>query len=106
MLAQAQTAGMIKWGARHCSPSDPTVAVDYVAFAASVNVTGYTSLAGIGYDDTVVQVIAGNLPPPANPLASYIAVLSAIATLGGCLTEHAGEGTCGWINPNPGKIYP
>ena len=40
---------------------------------------------------------------PANPKTSYIAVLSAIATLAK-LTEPVWVGTCGWINPNSCKI--
>ncbi|HIE31945.1 MAG TPA: aspartate dehydrogenase [Methanosarcinales archaeon] len=86
------------------------------AFPANVNVAGTLSLAGIGYEDTVVRVIADpgitrnvhqievrgefgvltvrteNLPSPVNPKTSYIAVLSAIATLGK-LTEPVWVGT-------------
>ena len=86
------------------------------AFPANVNVAGTLSLAGIGYEDTVVRVIADpgiarnvhqievkgefgalvvrteNLPSPANPKTSYIAVLSAIATLRK-LTEPVWVGT-------------
>ena len=74
-------------------------------FPANVNVAGTLSLAGIGYDDTTVRVICDpditrniheievrgefgrftvrmeNLPSPDNPKTSYIAALSAIATL-------------------------
>ena len=86
------------------------------AFPANVNVAGTLSLAGIGYENTVVRVIADpgitrnihqievkgefgvltvrteNLPSPANPKTSYIAVLSAIATLKK-LTEPVWVGT-------------
>ena len=75
------------------------------AFPANVNVAGTLSLAGIGYDATTVRVIADpgisrnvhqievrggfgvlnvrveNLPSPENSMTSYLAVLSAIATL-------------------------
>ena len=86
------------------------------AFPANVNVAGTISLAGIGYEDTVVRIIADpgttrnvheievkgefgvltvkneNLPSPMNPKTSYIAVLSAIATLKK-LTEPVWVGT-------------
>ncbi len=86
------------------------------AFPANVNVAGTLSLAGIGYEDTVVRIIADpgttrnvheievkgefgvltvkneNLPSPMNPKTSYIAVLSAIATLKK-LTEPVWVGT-------------
>ena len=86
------------------------------AFPANVNVAGILSLAGIGYDDTTVRVIADpgvtlnmheikvtgefgaltvrveNVPPPENPKTSYIAMLSAIATLKK-LTEPVWVGT-------------
>ena len=85
-------------------------------FPANVNVAGTLSLAGIGYADTVVRVIAdpavtrniheikvtgefgdltvrvANVPSPDNPKTSYIAVLSAIATLKK-LTEPVWVGT-------------
>jgi len=86
------------------------------AFPANVNVAGTLSLAGIGYDATMVQVIADpavtrniheikvigefgeltvrveNVPSPENPKTSYIAMLSAIATLKK-LTEPVWVGT-------------
>jgi len=85
-------------------------------FPANVNVAGTLSLAGIGYDDTRVRIIADpgisrnvhqievrggfgvlnvrveNLPSPENPMTSYLAVLSAIATLAK-LTEPVWVGT-------------
>ena len=75
------------------------------AFPANVNVAATISLAGIGFEKTVVRVIADpslsrnvheiavegefgkfttrveNLPSPENPKTSYLAALSAISTL-------------------------
>lgn len=74
-------------------------------FPLNVNVAACLSLAGIGFDQTRVQVVADplatrnqhkviiegdfgrirteveNLPSPANPKTSYLAILSAMATL-------------------------
>ena len=74
-------------------------------FPQNVNVAACLSLAGIGFDQTRVQVVADplatrnqhkviiegdfgrirteveNLPSPANPKTSYLAILSAMATL-------------------------
>ncbi|MEA1944940.1 MAG: aspartate dehydrogenase [Euryarchaeota archaeon] len=85
-------------------------------FPANVNVAGTLSLAGVGYDDTIVRIIADpgisrnmhqievrgefgvlnvrveNVPSPENPKTSYLAVLSAIATLKK-LTEPVWVGT-------------
>lgn len=75
------------------------------AFPANVNVAATISLAGIGFDKTKVRIVANpelerntheitvegefgklttrveNVPSPANPKTSYLAALSAIATL-------------------------
>jgi len=75
------------------------------AFPANVNVAATLSLAGIGFEDTKVRIVANpavtrniheisvegefgkfttrveNIPSPINPKTSYLAALSAIATL-------------------------
>ena len=75
------------------------------AFPKNINVAANLSIAGIGFDDTLVEIVADpvatrnshkilahgkfgrlraeveNMPNPNNPGSSYLASLSAIATL-------------------------